>query len=64
MCSKSNWLVEGPSFVEHEDMFLTADVSQVPIGWLKDSSSKNMESIYLTADVSQHPIGWLKYFAL
>ena len=47
-----------------EDIFLTSDVSQVPIGWLKDSSSKNMLLMSVTADVSQHPIGWLKYLAL
>ena len=47
-----------------EDMFLTFDVSQVPIGWLKDSASKNMESISVTPDVSQVPIGWLKDRAL
>ena len=38
-------------------MLVTADVSQVPMGWSNDVAEANMRSIVVTADVSQFPIG-------
>lgn len=41
-------------------MSVTADVFQVPIGWLKNWAPLNMLRMLVTADVSQVPMGWLK----
>ena len=41
-------------------MFVTLDVSQLPISWLKDEAEWNIEPIFVTLDVSQLPISWLK----
>ena len=39
------------------------NVSQDPMGWLKDFAYSNMEDMSTTADMSQDPMGWLKDFA-
>ncbi len=43
------------------DMFVTLDVSQVPMGWLNLLWSK-IPCKLVTLDVFQVPIGWLKAF--
>ena len=41
-------------------MWVTAEVSQEPMGWLKALAMRNMLLMLVTAEVSQEPMGWLK----
>ena len=44
-------------------MWVTAEVSQEPMGWLKALAMLNMLLMSVTAEVFQEPMGWLKAWA-
>ena len=39
---------------------VTEDMSQSPIGWLKEAASLNISAVVVTEDMFQFPMGWSK----
>ena len=45
-------------------MYITLDVFQLPMGWLKDHAFLNVRTMLVTLCVFQLPMGWLNDVAL
>ena len=56
----SDILVERVGAVEHPRMFVTLEVSHVPISWLNALAPRNIRYMFVTLEVSHRDISALK----